>query len=321
MRVWNGSMNLRFLRTFVAIVDNNGFGRAATRLNLTQSAASRQVHALESELGVRLFDRIGRGVKLTSQGEDLLVRSRRLLSDADSLGERARALKSGRTGVLQIGGAPQIMENLLAEFSQRYRKRHPGVEMHFVEDQGGRLSGRLERGDMHVAVLPEADDRFCCRLLYPMIMLAVMPQAHRLSRRVVIDVADLADEPLLRLGPGFVSYEWFNAACRAEQLRPRVLLESIAPAALIALAKAGHGVALINSVVRIPREKVRAAAVVHHGMPIGRWTVVAWNRQRFLPPYAEQFVEELIQRCQRNYPGRELLRKVRPLPQPNGSIG
>ena len=57
---------------------------------------------------MRLFDRIGRSVKLTSQGEDLLVRSRRLLSDADSLGERARALKSGHTGVLQIGGAPQI---------------------------------------------------------------------------------------------------------------------------------------------------------------------------------------------------------------------
>ena len=92
-------MNLRFLRTFVAIADNNGFARAATRLNLTQSAASRQVHALETELGVRLFDRIGRRIKLTSQGEDLLLRSRRLLSDADSLGERARALKSVVVGL------------------------------------------------------------------------------------------------------------------------------------------------------------------------------------------------------------------------------
>jgi LysR family cyn operon transcriptional activator len=313
-------MNLRFLRTFVAIADSNGFARAATRLNLTQSAASRQVQALESELGVRLFDRIGRSVKLTSQGEDLLLRSRRLLSDVESLGERARALKSGHTGVLQIGGAPQILENLLADFSQRYRKRHPGVDVHFVEDQGGRVSGRLERGDMHVAVLPEGDERFCCRLLYPMIMIAVMPRAHRLSRRVVLDVAELADEPLLRLGPGFASHEWFNAACRAEQLRPRVLLESIAPPALIELARTGHGIALINSVVRIPREKVRAAAVVHRGRPIGRWTVVAWHRQRFLPPYAKQFAEELIIRCQRDYPGRELVRKAPPLPKPSGSV-
>src|SRR5262249_6179799 len=315
-----GSMNLRFLRTFVAIADNNGFARAAARLNLTQSAPSRQVHALETELGVQLFDRVGRRVKLTSQGEDLLVRSRRLLSDAESLGERARALKSGHTGVLQIGGAPQIMENLLADFSQRYRKRHPGVEVHFVEDQGGRLSGRLERGDMHVALLPEDDDRFASRLLYPMIMVAVIPQAHRLSRRVVLDVTDLADEPLLRLGPGFASYEWFNAACRAEQLRPRVLLESIAPPALIALARTGHGIALINSVVRIPLEKVRGGGVLHCGKPMGRGPVAAWTRRRFLPPYAEQFVEELVVRCRREYPGQQLIRRAPPLPRPSGSI-
>ena len=313
-------MNLRFLRTFVAIADSNGFARAATRLNLTQSAVSRQIHVLETELGVQLFDRIGRRVKLTAQGEDLLVRSRRLLSDAESLGERARALKSGHIGVLQIGGAPQIMENLLADFAQRYRKRHPGVEVHFVEDQGARLSGRLERGDMHVAVLPEGDDRFGCRLLYPMIMTAVMPASHRLSRRAVLDVTDLADEPLLRLGPGFASYEWFNAACRAEQLRPRVLLESIAPPALVALARTGHGIALINSVVRIPREKVRAAPLVHRGTPIGRWTVAAWNRQRFLPPYAKQFIEDLVVRCRSDYPGRELVRRAPPLPRPSGSI-
>ena len=161
-------MNLRFLRTFVTIADSQGFARAASRLNLTQSAASRQIHALESELGVRLFDRIGRRIKLTSEGEDLLVRSRRLLSDAESLGERARALKSGQTGILRVGAAPQIMENLLADFLQLYRKRHPGIEIHLVEDQGARLPARLEAGDMHVAILPDSDDRFFHQPLYPM---------------------------------------------------------------------------------------------------------------------------------------------------------
>ena len=176
-------VNLRFLRTFVTIADSSGFARAAARLNLTQSAASRQIHALESELGVRLFDRIGRRIKLTSEGEDLLVRSRRLLSDAESLGERARALKSGQTGVLRVGAAPQIMENLLADFLQLYRKRHPGIEIHLVEDQGARLPARLEAGDMHVAILPDSDDRFFHQPLYPMLMVAVVPKNHRFARR------------------------------------------------------------------------------------------------------------------------------------------
>src|SRR5262249_32751467 len=85
-------MNLRHLRTFIAIVDAGGVARAAARLHMTQPTASRQVEALESEFGVPLFDRIGRRVRLTSEGEDLLLRGRRLLAQADAMGERARAL-------------------------------------------------------------------------------------------------------------------------------------------------------------------------------------------------------------------------------------
>jgi LysR family cyn operon transcriptional activator len=86
-------MNFAHLRTFVAIADHGGFGRAAARLNLTQSAASRQIQGLEAELGVKLFDRIGRGVQLTSEGEDLLRRFRRVLAEVETVGERARLLK------------------------------------------------------------------------------------------------------------------------------------------------------------------------------------------------------------------------------------
>ena len=82
-------MKLSQLRMFVAIVDSGGVARAAARLRLTQSAASRQIGSLETELGVGLFDRVGRRVQLTSEGDDLLVRARRLLADADAFGERA----------------------------------------------------------------------------------------------------------------------------------------------------------------------------------------------------------------------------------------
>ena len=312
-------MNLRFLRTFVAIADNAGFARAAARLNLTQSAASRQIQALEEELGLRLFARIGRSVRLTSEGEDLLMRSRRLLFDADALGQRASALKAGEVGVLRVGATPQVIENLLAGFLSGYRKRHAGVEVHLVEDGGSRLPGRLERGDVDVAQMPAGEDRFSRRLLYPMHVLAVLPPRHRLSRRAVIDVTELADEPLLRLGSSFASHGWFEAACQVAHIRPRVILESVAPQTLIALARAGHGVAVVASPVRIPRGG-RAAVLVHRGVSIGRWAVGAWDPQRFLPPYAVQFVEELVAHCRRGYPGHEFSRRVPPLPRPREAI-
>ena len=313
-------MNLRFLRTFVAIADNAGFARAAARLNLTQSAASRQIQALEDELGLRLFARIGRSVRLTREGEDLLVRSRRLLSDADAIGQRASALKTGEVGVLGGGGTPQMIENLLADFLPRYRKRHTGVEIHLVEDGGSRLPGRLERGDIDVAVMPAGEDRFRGRLLFPFHVLAVMPQRHRLSPRAVLDVTELADEPLLRLNSSFASHAWFSAACQVAHIRPRMLLESGVPQTLIALARTGHGIAVVPSAVRVHRTGVRVAVVVHRGVPIGRWAVAAWDAHRFLPQYAEQFVEELVTQCGRDYPGREYVRRAPPLPRPREPI-
>src|SRR5262245_33820827 len=134
MRPEHRPVDLRHLRAFAAIVDAGGFARAAIRLNLSQPGLSRQIAALEEDLGVPLFDRLGRRALLTSEGEDLLRRSRRLLSDAESLGERARALKGGLTGLLRVGATPQAMETLLAGFLARYRRRRPGVEVHLIED-------------------------------------------------------------------------------------------------------------------------------------------------------------------------------------------
>src|SRR3954463_2884561 len=207
-------MNLRFLRTFVAIADNAGFARAAARLNLTQSAASRQIQALEDELGLRLFARIGRSARLTSEGEDLLMRSRRLLFDAEAISQRASALKTGNVGVLRVGATPQVIENLLADFLSRYRKRHIGVEVHLVEAGGSRLPGHLDRGDIDIAQMPAGEDRFSSRLLYPMPGLRQLPQGDRLSRRPGLGVTEVAGRPLLPRRSSFAPLGCFEAACQ-----------------------------------------------------------------------------------------------------------
>ncbi len=314
-------MKFAHLRTFVAIADNDGFARAAARLNLTQSAASRQIHALETELGVALFDRVGRRVQLTSEGEDLLRRCRRVLAEVESVAERARTLKTGQTaGVLRVGATPQVIENLLADFLVRYRRRHPDVEVHLIEEGGARLPIRLERGDVHLAIMPAGDENFHGRLLYPMYVLAVLSEKHRFSGRAVLDVADLADEPLLLLSGSFASHVWFEAACHVAHIRPRVLLESSAPQTLIALARTGYGIAVVPSLVRIARERVRIVPLVHRGVPIGRWAVVARDPRRFLAQYAEQFVIELAAQVRRNHPGSDLTRRAPSMPRPKEPV-
>src|SRR5262249_22506846 len=116
--------NLDQLRTFVTVVESGGIHRAVARLHLSQPAASRQINALEAALGVPLFDRIGRRLKLTAEGEGLLRLSRRLLGEVETFDERAAALKTGETG---IAATPMVIENTLATFLGRYRRRYPGA--------------------------------------------------------------------------------------------------------------------------------------------------------------------------------------------------
>jgi DNA-binding transcriptional LysR family regulator len=312
-------MNLRHLRTFVSIADAGGIARAGARLNLSQPAASRQILALEVDLGVRLFDRIGRRLRITSEGEDLLRQSRRLLMDADSLSARARALKGGHTGILRVGASSMAIENTLSPFLEQYRLRHPGIEIHFVEDGGLRLLERLDQGEAHLALVVP-DERFHGRLLYPVHDLAVVWASHRLSRRRTIEVEELADEPLVLLHQSFGSRQWFEAACNLAHIRSRVLLESTAPHSVIALAEVRYGIGVVPSTVLVSRDGVRAVPLVHRGAAIGRWLTVAWNPHRVLPAYAERFAHELAAYCRREYPGRHVIRRAPALPQPKHQI-
>jgi LysR family transcriptional regulator, cyn operon transcriptional activator len=309
-------MNFRHLRAFATIADVGGFARAASRLNLSQPALSRQIQALETELGVPLFDRVGRRIRLTSEGEDLLERSRRLLAEAESLGERARSLKAGESGILRIGATPHVIENLLADFLVRYRRHRPGVEVHLVEDGGVRLHGRLERGDVHLAMTTVGGTRFEDRLLYPMHLVAAMSLKHPLARRKTLEIAELSSQPLLLLQRGFGSREWFDAARELAHIRPRILLESSAPHTLVTLAATNYGIALLPSNARLPSGLVRAVPIVHRGASIGSWLHIAWDPQRFFAPYAERFVEELVAYCRRDFPGRSLIRRAPQLPRP-----
>jgi LysR family transcriptional regulator, cyn operon transcriptional activator len=309
--------NLDQLRTFVTVVESGGIHRAVARLHLSQPAASRQISALEATLGVPLFDRIGRHLKLTAEGEGLLRLSRRLLGEVKGFDERAAMLKKGETGILRVAATPMVIENTLAAFLGRYRRRHSGIEVQLVEEGGVAMPRRLELGDVHLALMAVDDDRFRVRPLYPVRGIAVVSTDHKFSRHRTIEAAELADEPLLLLRSEFASRDWFETACRVARIRPRVLIESSAPHTAIALASAGYGIAVVPSTVVIPGRQVRGIPLLQRGAAVGRWLRVAWQPERFLSAYADRFINELSTHCQREYPGREYNRRAPLLPRPS----
>ena len=214
-----------------------------------------------------------------------------------------------------------MIENLLAPFLIHYRRRHPGVEVHLVEDGGARLLGRLERGEVHLSISAAGATRFEGQFLYPIHVVAALPSAHRLARRPLLEIAELEDEPLLLPQRGFASREWFDIACDMAHVRPRVLLESAAPHTLVALAATDYAIAILPSNARVPRDSVRPIPLLHRGASIGRWAHIAWDPQRFLATYAEHFVTELVAHCRRGFPGHEIIKRAPPLPKPTKAAG
>ena len=209
---------------------------------------------------------------------------------------------------------------VLADFIPKYRRRHTSVDVDLVEEGGARVKERLERGDVHLALMTSGDTSYPRRLLAPIYVLAIVPRSHRFARKTLLEIAELEDESLLLLRRDYASRGWFDTACHVAHIKPRVILESGAPHTLLALARTDHGIAIVPSNVRIPVDAVKVLPLVSRRASIGQWATIAWDPQRFLPPYAEQFIEELVAYCRRNYPGREFLKRAPALPRPKEAV-
>jgi DNA-binding transcriptional LysR family regulator len=127
-------MDLRHVRTFVTVADLGTVSRAAVRLRIAQPALSRHISDLEQELGLKLFDRVGRRLLITGEGEQLLGDCRGLLNYVGGIGERAQDLRRGDVGVLKVAATPLHIEGVFSQFLHHYARRYPNVQVRVVEE-------------------------------------------------------------------------------------------------------------------------------------------------------------------------------------------
>jgi DNA-binding transcriptional LysR family regulator len=288
-------MDLRRLRTFVAVAELGTVSRAALRLRITQPALSRQIGDLEREFGIRLFDRIGRRLLLTSVGEQVLEDCRNVLGHVSSLAQRIELLGRGGSGVLKVAAPPQTIESVLSRFLPRYAKSFPNVHVRLTEALGHEQLVLLERGEAHLGIRHNqgTDPRFESHALPPDEALAASTPSFTLGRAGTIDIGRLASYPLLLPDSGYSVRKMFDAACRLAGVEPNILLESRAPHTLLALAEAGHGVAIIPSILTTDRYTLKIIRISHRRKPLREGLVIQWDKRRPLPPYAKSFCELL----------------------------
>lgn len=300
-------MDLRYVRTFVAVAELGTVSKAAVHLHVAQPALSRQIANLEDEFGVRLFDRVGRRLRLTGAGERLLVDCRGLLSYVRALGEQAQVLRRGDVGVLHVSSSPHLIEGVFPEFLRHYAKRYPHVQVRLVEAVGVESLAMLERGEIHLAqtaarMIAPGDQRFALHPLAPMEMLAACHPKASLGKDGAVEIAQLAPYPLLQPTSDFLMRRHFDAACRLAGFTPNNVLECRAPHGLLAMAEAGHGVAIIPSAVRIHRYRVRVLRVTYRGKPLSEPLAVVSDKRRPLPVYGTVFCEMLAGHVRKTFP-------------------
>lgn len=286
-------MDFRHVRTFVTVAEQGSVSKAALRLHITQPALSRQIQDFQRELGLKLFDRVGRGLVLTPEGEQLLTECRTLLTHAETIGERAKTLQRGDIGSLNVAASPVQIEAVFSGVLHRYAERYPKVDVRVIEAVGPDILTMLERGDIHIGILLHAvqvEDRPFGRYEVPPVeLLAVCHRSYRPKFGKTIDVRTLASYPLLLLDSGFIVRKTFDAVCRLAKLKPKIVMESRAPSNLLAFAEAGHGVAVVPSVVVTHRYKVRISRITHEGRPLREPLSIMWDSRRVLPRYAKDF--------------------------------
>jgi DNA-binding transcriptional LysR family regulator len=300
-------MDLRHLRTFVTVADLGTVSRAALRLHIAQPALSRQIIALEEELGVALFDRVAGRLTLSGAGERLLDNCRGLLNYARELGEQAQQLRRSDAGMLKVAASPHFIEGVFPDFLRRYAKLFPEVEVKLVDVVGEPMIGMLERGEIHLAqasvtaIGPHEEQIGSCPL-ESVEMLAACHAGMQLGTGGTVEIVRLAPYPLLHTGPEYVMRRTFDAACRLAGFTPNIALECRAPHALLGMAEAGHGVAIIPSAMRTHGYRLRIVRVAYRRKVLTLPLAILFDKRRPQAAYAIAFCEMLAKHVREIFP-------------------
>ncbi len=256
-------MNLEQLRSFVEVAREGNFTRAAERLNLAQPSLSRQIGALELDLGAELFRRARGGSTLTVAGESLLPLARRMLADADSVRRELGELAGLERGRVRLGATPTLCISLVAEVLLAFHADHPAIELHLSEQGSRRLLDELAAGELDLALITTSDaastERFTVTpLLVEELVVISSAAAPAISTQEAITLAAVAELPQVVFSPTYDLRSTTDSAFAAAGLSPNVVLEGVEMDALLRFVERGLGIAIVPAMVLIDRPGLRA---------------------------------------------------------------
>lgn len=287
-------MELQQLRYAVAIAEEQSFTRAAERCFVVQSALSRQIKSLESELGVRLFARTSRKVEATPAGEAFVEQARLCLRAAERAKVAAAAAHGDIRGALTIGVIPTVTAVDVAAVLGAFRRGYPEVGVHVRTGGSDEFLRRIAAGELDVGFLGLAEgvtpQGVQTRELSRERLVAVLAEGHRLAGRRRLRLEDLAGETFVDFPEGSSGREQSDLAFDRARLRREVSFEVNTADLLTGLVRQGLGAALVAP--SVAREAPGCVCIPVSDGPV-RVEYLAWDS--FNPsPVAQVFVDSIL---------------------------
>ncbi len=282
-------LTLRQLRYFEALARHGHFGRAAESCSISQPALSVQIKELEAELGMALFERGARQVRLTGFGEEVAGRVRGILQSVDELGDLARAARERLVGRLRIGVIPTIAPYLLPTIIGKLSRRYRGLDIHVRETLTPKLIRELGEGRLDTAIvaLPVSEPWLTEVALGSERFVLVRPESD--GDRPVPDAEALREMRLLLLEEGHCFRDQALAFCNMRSALPRDGLDGSSLSTLVQMVSSGIGVTLIPEMAVAVETRSAAVSVARFAPPEPTRTIdMVWRKTS---PLADQLLQ------------------------------
>ena len=291
-------VELRLWRQFIAVAEELHFGRAASRLHMTQPPLTQAIAGLERLLDVRLFDRTKRSVQLTAAGEALLPQARELLARAQALPAHARAAAHGESGRLRLAFVSTVGFGLLPQWVRSFRSLYPRIELELIESTGDVQLQGLDRGDIDAGFMLHSPGFAPTGLRQLRIarepLVLALPEQHELAAARAPALGRVLDQPLVifprRILPSLhdALFGMYHAAGRT----PRIAQEAIQMQTIVNLVSAGLGLAWVPGSVR---QFQRPGVVYRQIAGRGARTVPGCETSLVWPPAANPALERFVE--------------------------
>lgn len=319
-------MELRQIRFFVAVAEDHHFGRAAERMYIAQPALSQHIRRLEHEIGVQLFDRSARHVRLTPAGEAFLEVARRMLRQVDEGTDAARRAEAGETGTLSLGLNPAMAAPALAVLLRRWNRLRPAVRPRLISGSPRELVDLVRRRELDVALVDGAvpDTTLDCTVVVDERLVVVLPTEHPLARETAVSLASLRGERFVAVArrASVPLHDGLIELCGTAGFHPDISLEVEDPQLVPIAVTAGLGIGLVT---RASLESSTVPGIVWRPLADNAGTIplVAVSAREWASAQTREFLLLIdnLKRQRRLLPARELdLTDAQPEPKVTLSV-